>query len=346
MNVHGGDIYTYMSKTGIVPLDYSANINPLGLPEPVKRVLADNIDSFSPYPDIHCRRLARAMSEFEKVDESFLLFGNGAADIIFKTVYALKPKSALLLAPTFAEYEIALANTNCRINYHHLYEKDEFALTEDIIGKIKGVDIVFICNPNNPTGMVTPKELIYKIAEKCTSENAYLVLDECFMDFVEGSQKYSFKEFIGRFDNVLILKAFTKIFSMAGLRLGYCISSNKGLLESINKAGQPWSVSTPAQLAGIAACGEKEHVKKTVHMIRKEREFLYGELKAAGLKPYESYANYILIKGERDLYDRLLKEHIIIRRCSNYIGLDDSFFRIAVKMRKDNEKLIGAIKNG
>lgn len=346
MSIHGGDIYPFIQK-GIVPLDFSANINPLGMPKGVKKLLIEKINSFSNYPDINCNELKDSVSIFENVLRDYILFGNGAADLIFKLVFAIKPKKALLLSPTFSEYEMALKNVDCEINHYPLSPLNDFKLETSILEKISENSIVFICNPNNPTGMVIEKSLVLEIAKKCLLKNSILVIDECFMDFVSDNEKYSFKEHISEFNNVIILKAFTKFFALAGLRLGYCICSNKILLENINSQGQPWSVSSPAQIAGVYALKEKDYIKNSVSLISKERQYLENQLIKLGFKVFKSYTNFILFKTKQtDIYQLLLANGILIRKCENFSGLDKTYFRIAVKNHSDNKKLIGAIKNG
>jgi len=349
--MHGGDIYSYMEMNGAKPLDYSANINPLGLPDNVKKALAQNIESYSAYPDTNCRKLKEAVSAYEKFEADCILFGNGAADIIYRICYALRPKTALLTAPTFSEYGQALENTGCKIEYFGLSPEYGFTVGTGILEQVSGKDIVFICNPNNPTGNLADRSLIYKLAEKCRKENCILVIDECFMDFIAEKKSYSFIEYLEDFDNVIIVKAFTKIFAMAGLRLGYCLCSNKEILLKIEKAGQPWSVSTPAQVAGIAAIGDKDYLIRTARIIDEERGYLSKNLSSFGFTVFESHTNFILFKAEQtDLYDRLYKKGVLIRKCANFKGLDDTYYRIAVRCREDNEKLINAIseviKNG
>lgn len=343
MTIHGGDIYTYMEKTGELPLDFSANINPMGLPKSVKSALIKSLDTYTAYPDIHCRALTKAVSELEQVNGEQLVFGNGAADIIFKLVYSRRPKKALVLAPTFHEYQAALEAAGCEIFYHDLAEQEGFELSRTILPALADMDMVFICNPNNPTGTVASNQLLREIAKGCQQERAVLVIDECFMDFVERED--SFKPFLGEFPNVVILRAFTKIFAMAGLRLGYCISENPALLAGIQAAGQPWSVSAPAQVAGVAAAGDRAYITHSLKAIAKERQYLRAELNALGFKVYESAANYIFFRGKPGLCEQLLKKGILIRSCSNYRGLNEEYYRIAVKSHEDNMVLIGELRN-
>lgn len=345
INKHGGDIYSYIQANSKNPIDFSANTNPLGIPKGVCKALKSSVDSFAAYPDINCSKLKDALSVHEGVHKEQIIFGNGAADIIYKICYAIKPENALLLSPTFSEYEAALKNVDCKVNYYSLKYENGFRLLPDFLESIKGNEIIFICNPNNPTGMVTRKELIYSIAKECKKEKCILVIDECFMDFVCDHENYSFKEFLKDFDNVIILKAFTKIYALAGLRLGYCLSSNKRLLSRVEKMGQPWSVSTPAQVAGVAALKEDEYLSKTEENTAAERKYLTRSLRKLGLTVFDSFSNYILFKTEIpiDLYLKLYLKGILIRKCENFKGLDKSYYRIAVKGRKDNSRLIKAL---
>lgn len=343
--VHGGDIYSTNNPNNII--DFSANINPLGMPSTVKKAIVDNIDNYSVYPDPLCRDLRKEIGKFEKVKNDFILCGNGAADIIFRIALYLRPKEALILAPTFSEYEEALNVVNCNISYYNLNEDNNFTIDIDILDHIvKRVDIMFLCNPNNPTGIPLKKEIVLKIAHKCKANNTFLVVDECFVEFLEKEEDYTIKEYINLNDHVIILRAFTKIYAMAGLRLGYILTSNLKVIDGISKVGQPWSVSQVATVAGIAALKEESYVKETKKYIKENREYLKMELKRLGFKVFNSKANYIFFKCKNKGIEKYLRnKDILIRSCSNYVGLNDSYFRIAVKSRNDNIKLIQAIRD-
>jgi threonine-phosphate decarboxylase len=261
--IHGGDITSAREELGRLDnppgiLDFSANVNPLGLPEGVKRAIRESIDTFDIYPDPLCRELVSALSRHEAVSAEWVLCGNGAADLIYRTVHAVKPKKAMVLAPTFAEYEEALNTADCRVVPYPLKEENGFRSDERLLDALEsGLDMLFLCNPNNPTGQLMTKDFLLIILRRCQSLGILLFMDECFNDFLENPEGYTTKDFLKDFDNLVILKAFTKIYAMAGLRLGHCISSDTGLLERIRAAGQPWSVSSPAQLAGIRAVGRR-----------------------------------------------------------------------------------------
>lgn len=342
---HGGDVYSYAQKYGLLPLDFSVNTNPLGLPKGVAAAIKAMSREHSAYPDIFCRELCNGISKIEQLHKEYIFCGSGAADIIFRIAYGLTPKRALLTAPAFSEYEKALVKTGCQVDYYKLSCENDFKVDADFLENIGSHDIIFICNPNNPTGQVTDKALLLEIARECRDRGCILVIDECFIEFLEQPEKYTLKNELESFHNLIVLKAFTKIYAMAGLRLGYCMTANRGYLEKISEAGQPWAVSTVAQMAGIAALKELEYIRKTRWMIKTEREYLEGELRKAGMKVFNSCANFILFyaDGEPELYTSLLDRGILIRSCDNYVGLSKGYYRIAVKKHSCNRKLIHAL---
>lgn len=344
--VHGGDIYTKRNTNTEFILDFSANINPFGMPDSVKKAIIDNIESYTNYPDPLCRELRESLEIHENIDSSSIICGNGAADIIFKITLGLKPKKALLIAPTFAEYEEAINLVNGEINYYNLKEEKDFCIDDDILNYITpDLDIMFICNPNNPTGIPLKKEKMFNILDKCKKNNVILVVDECFIDFLINEEEYSVKSYISQYSNLIILKAFTKMYAMAGIRLGYMMCSNTSIINKISNIGQPWSVSTVASKCGVAALKEVDFVNKTKEYIKKNREYLTKELNNLGYKVFESKVNFILFKTNNiKIKDKLEKYGILIRSCSNYKNLNEEYFRIAVKSEENNKYLIDCLK--
>ena len=298
------------------------------------------------YPDPLCRELREALAIHEDINSSNIICGNGAADIIFKITLALKPKKALLIAPTFAEYEEAINLVNGEIIYYNLKEEKDFCIEADILDYITSdLDIMFICNPNNPTGIPMKKGDMFNILEKCKKNNVILVVDECFIDFLIDEEEYSLSSYISQYNNLIILKAFTKIYAMAGIRLGYMMCSNMDIVNKINNIGQPWSVSTVASKCGVAALKEVDYVKKTKEYIKENREYLIRELNSLGYKVFESETNFILFKTkDTNIKDKLEEYGILIRSCSNYRNLNEEYFRIAVKSEKNNKYLINCLK--
>ena len=341
MNKHGGDIYRNRNV-----IDFSSNCNPFGAPEGVKKAIADSVEKIGNYPDTECTELRKAISAYEEVQREYILCGNGAADLIFAAASAVKPAKALVTAPAFAEYSQALTASGCSIKEYFLKEENGFEVKEDILEYItEDIDMMFLCNPNNPTGVVTEKELLLSILKKCREKNVILVLDECFNDFISCPSTYTMKDCLKEYDNLIILKAFTKKYAVAGLRLGYAITGNRGIIDKMKAVMQPWGVSVPAQEAGIAALKEEEYVKKSMEYLSKEKDFLKDSISEVGFKVYGSEANYIFFKGTDDLYDYCLERGILIRDCSNYDGLEKGYYRVAVKLHEDNMKLIRLMKD-
>lgn len=352
---HGGDIYT-----NSVDMDYSANLNPLGLPDGVREVLHSAINTSSCYPDSRCTALRLGLSRLHGVPARSIICGNGAAELIFLMVRSMKPKRALLLSPSFLEYEQALKAEGSDIIYFDLAEGDGFRLFPDrLIAYLEDItpkpDMIFICNPNNPTGLAVKNEEMIKILDYCQRNKIFCVIDECFHEFLETPEEYTVLEYIkaNKSSHVFLLKAFTKIYAMAGIRLGYGICSQEALLERANLCRQPWSVSSLAQAAGEAALKEQEYVNRTRRLIWRERRFLSEGLKALGFAVWPSMANYIFFRDNRPeakphthlLYDQCLKRRVLIRSCANYQNLDGTYYRICVKDRKENEALLSVLKS-
>ncbi len=342
---HGGDWAGYKAEYGGEPLDFSANISPLGLPEGVRAAVVESLRLAERYPDPLCRALRTAIAETEKVSADWILCGCGAADLIYRVVLARRPRRALVTAPTFAEYEAALSLAQCRISHYLLREENEFALDKDFLNAITpDTDMVFFCQPNNPTGKTIPRPLLVAALECCKEVGALLVVDECFCDFLDAPNEYIMKDWLGQYPNLLILKAFTKLYAMAGLRLGYCLCCDTVLLDAMGCAGQPWAVSGPAQAAGIAALNEKEYVQAVRSLIGQERLWLSGKLSRLGFRMIPGEANYLLFFSPVPLLEPLRRRGILLRDCGNYKGLRDGWYRTAVRSRKDNERLIAALK--
>lgn len=333
---HGGDIF----EREIV-YDFSANLNPLGMPESVKNALQKSISEWEKYPDPFCRSLVKKLSERENFAPENIVCGNGAADLIFRIVQTVKPKKSVVCAPSFSEYSKALTQNGSEISAYFLSEKSGFALDEKILEMLdESVQMLILSTPNNPTGRTIDGELLRRICEKCEANDIVFLCDECFIDFTENAAHA--EQFIN--PNVVVLKAFTKIYAMAGLRLGYALFGDEKLAESVRKSGQFWSVSAPAQTAGTAALDEKFYLKKTLELVKKEREFLTENLRNFGFKVYPSEANFILFYTELPLDEMLLKEKILIRNCANFDGLEQGYFRTAVRSHEENSALVGAIE--
>ena len=338
VNEHGGNIYR-----NDVFYDFSANINPLGLPENVKNALVNSIDMWDKYPDPYCTELTEKLSAKIGVASENIVCGNGAANLIYIIIYTFKPKNAVICTPSFSEYEKALKEVGSKIITYNLREENDFILDEKILDILdKNIDMLILASPNNPTGKIISPPILEKICRKCSENNIIFLCDECFMDFLKDGEKFTAKNFLN--GNVIILKAFTKIYSMAGLRLGYAIFDDPEKAVLVKQTGQFWSVSAPAQIAGIAALDEDNYVKNALEIIEKERNFLKNEILKLNIKIFPFDANFILFKCKLPLDELLLKEKILIRNCGNFKGLNDKFFRIAIRSHDENAALILALR--
>ena len=349
---HGGDIYSQP-----VRLDFSVNVNPMGIPEGVVRAAADSISRCASYPDSRCLALSRALAEKKGVRKAQIVWGNGAADLIFGLALALKPKGALTAAPTFSEYGHALRAAGCETDEFFLPPKEGFALTKEgfeqaLKGQIaagRKPELVFLCNPNNPTGRAVSRGQMEEIARMCLKEQIYLAVDQCFEDFLEEPEKVSLTPVLDQFPNLVILGAFTKIYAMAGLRLGYALCGDEKVAATLKKVRQPWSVSTVAQEAGLAALKEEDYRRQAGRQAARGRSQLKEGLEKLGFQVYPSDVNFLLFRapesweGER-LKRELLKRGILIRGCGNFKGLDPSFYRVCVRLPQENEELLKAIR--
>lgn len=335
--LHGGDIYRH---PGVI--DFSVNTNPLGTPESVKRAVQESVAKIEHYPDVRCEALRKAISRFEQVNMEEILCGNGAAELFFAVVQAVWPQKALVIAPSFSEYEEALRSVGAEVEYYYLCEEDNFQIREDYVDKLsEEIDMIFLCNPNNPTGQTIDRDMLIKILNRCKKQNIVVILDECFLEFLDEPNRYEMSDLRGEYPNLLIIKAFTKIFSMPGLRLGYAISSNQDILEEMSWKLQQWNVSVPAQMAGVAALEKpKEYIRQTREYVSGQREYMRNIMKMMGYVVFASKANYLFFKGRPGLEKEALEAGFLIRDCQNYEGLSEGFYRIAVRTKEENERLI------
>lgn len=332
--IHGGDIYRNHVK-----IDFSVNINPLGIPKAVKDALYQAIENSDKYPDITAQKLAKAVSESGNVEQEYLLFGNGASELFMAIVHGIRPKKTVIPIPSFYGYEYAAGAAGGEIIYYKTQKENGFYLEEEFLSVLTGdVDLLFLANPNNPTGCLIDRNYLHNLLLYCKEKGIYVVLDECFIEFC-GEEAWVMQE-IGQYENLLLVRAFTKIYAIPGVRLGYLVCSNDALREKIRRQLPEWNLSCFAQAAGYECIRQKGFIEKTAEYIKQERLFLQEGLEQLGLKVFPSKANFLLIQSEADLYERLLEKGILIRDCGNFRGLLKGFYRIAVKSREENEMLL------
>lgn len=331
MQYHGGDIYRNQIR-----LDFSVNTNPLGMPDPVKEALHQAVEEAENYPDIRAQALSAAVTEQLQVRKEQLVFGNGASELFHAVLHAIKPSKILIPVPSFLGYEEAAKAIDCEVIFYEMKKEENFCLTDRILDVLdENISLVFLANPNNPVGNLVEPELIFQIAEKCRQCDITLVLDECFMELTGKEQTYSFLKRLDEFPNVVVIRAFTKLYAIPGVRLGYLVCE-QNLAEKIRLQLPEWNLSVFAQRAGVAAIKEQEYIARAVVCIQTQRQFLLEELQAAGCSVFDSDTDYLLFYSEMPLYELFLQRGILIRDCSNFRGLQRGYYRIAVKSEEQN----------
>ena len=350
-HLHGGNLGRAMEKYSLSLdeiIDFSANINPLGFSSKIREAIIKNLDRLSHYPDPECKEAKKEISAYFKIDYENIILGNGSTELIYLIVQTLKPKKVLIPAPTFCEYERALNNNNVSINFYKLKEKQEFLVSlDEIIPQLAGIDLVFLCNPNNPIGTFLPKKEMLTLVKEVQRRKIFLVLDEAFIDLYEED---SLIKEVKNYDHLIILRSLTKFYGLPGLRIGFAASSPK-LIKRLEAQKIPWSVNCLAQIAVREMLRDEKFISKSKSFLLEEKEFFYQELSnVEGLKVHKPSANFIFIKllgniSHEQLMEQLAKKGILIRDCSNFRGLEKgNFIRVAVRTRKENIKLLKEIK--
>jgi threonine-phosphate decarboxylase len=339
---HGG-IFSSGARNNLSLLDFSSNVNPLGFPSKVRDVFKD-LSQVSVYPDPDSNELRTHLQKYTSISKNQIIVGNGATEIIYNYCNAfLRKQKVLIPIPTFGEYESA-AKLNGAILYFFktMNLNKNLSDFQDIIPQKSHI---FLCNPNNPTGVLINRKNMLKILESAQNKSTMVFLDECFIELVPAGNE-SVISYLKEFDNLFILRSLTKSFGLAGLRIGYGLG-NKKMIEILQKIKIPWNVSGIAQKSSIKALSDKSHLPKTLNLIKKESKFLINSIsKIKGFTCYNSDTNFILIKSKMkssQIQDKLLQKNILIRNCNTFHGLDNNFIRIAIRTHKENLKLIEAL---
>ncbi|QXE86049.1 threonine-phosphate decarboxylase CobD [Geomonas nitrogeniifigens] len=345
---HGGNVFAVARNLGLAPeriIDFSASINPLGMAPGVREALTASLDRLLHYPDKGAAELKQALAAYHGVEPSQIAVANGSTELIHLLPRTFQGKKALVVAPAFAEYALALERAGWQIEYFTLSPADDFALDVAALAQrvADGYDMLFLCNPGNPAGNLQPLREIAGVVDLCRESGTFLVLDEAFIDFCEEE---SAKHLVVRNPRAVLLRSMTKFFGIPGLRLGYAIAAAETVAE-IAAQQDPWSVNTAAQVAGIASLADQDYCRRTRSYVDEERARLAAALAdVPGLKVFPGRANYLLVRILRagvsagQLREALLAKGMMIRDCSNFQGLDASFFRVAVRLEEENDLLL------
>lgn len=324
---HGGDVYR-----NPIEYDFSINVNPLGMPLASIQAAHEGVVLTGRYPDYKAEQLCHAIAKAKQIPADRIIPGNGAAELLYALGQTI-PGKALTLAPTFTGYAEAVAAGGGELTY----ASDE----QELLAKMDdSIRLVFLCNPNNPTGTLFTREQILRVLAKAEALQAYVCVDECFLPFLEEEASYSMLPYLAKHPRLLVLRAFTKIYCMAGLRLGYLACGDTELQSRIRAKLQPWNTSIPAQLAGIAALSDTEYLAKTRENLQAERAYLVPRLRELVAEVYDGYGNFLLFRDEPDLKERMLEVGVLIRACGDFEGLDDTYFRIGIRSHSENQEFI------
>lgn len=351
--LHGGDLKKYQEKYKLAEqdlIDFSANINPLGTPAVVYRALLNRMAQIKNYPQPLSRDLKRIIAAKLGMAETNIVIGNGAVDLIYQLVQTQKPEEVLLFAPTFSEYHSAVTGNGGVSQWIELDRADNFTYhIEHILAKLAQIKMIFLCNPNNPTGSLLQRRDLEKVCLACQEQDILLVIDESFIDFLADLDQYTVIDLAAVYPKLFVLRSLTKFYAIPGLRLGYGVGE-ADLIKSIEENGDPWRVNMLAQLAGEVIFEREQcqqYTELTFDVISREREFLYRELqKIKGFKPLKSPVNFILVNiaetgfNSTEITDQLGSKGIIVRDCGSFRGLKQDYIRVAVKTRRENLILI------
>ncbi len=349
---HGGDIYRAMREDNSAAwLDFSANINPLGLADSVRAAIETAVPDVVHYPDVAAAELKRELCRQYALKTENLLLGNGAVELLYLLCQLQKPRRVLIAAPSFNEYERASRAAGAAVDYLYLDETDGFSFDLERLKKaFNGQEIFFWGNPNNPTATLLSKAELARIAAYTAERDCIFVVDQSFLDFREDAALYSAHPLLKEYPNLFVLHSLTKFYALPGLRLGFA-SAAKGRVAKLELCKDPWNVNSLAQAAGAAALRDlayQETSRKNLAPVMRE---MYRRLQSLrGIFAYAPTVNFILIRlanflgTAAKLKQRLAKKHILIRDCANYPGLSRQYARFAVRTPDENERLLTALK--
>lgn len=353
---HGSDLEKIEQIYGIKKEEitsFSANVNPLGLSDKLKKTLVDHLDAITGYPDREYGALRRVIAQYCGCDHDHIIVGNGSTELISLFIRQQHPRKALIIGPTYSEYEREVSLGNGTSLYFPLKEKDAFVLNYDELASQlnESIDLLIICNPNNPTSTSISRDTMRQILDLCKQRDIFVMVDETYIEFTENYDEVNSIPLTGYYNNIIILRGISKFFAAPGLRLGYAITGNIELIKKINSGKDPWTINSLADEAGKLMFTDEEYIQATKELIFSERKRVTEALRDInGLKVYEPVANFVLSKIETDdlnadiLFDACIREKMMIRNCCTFPFLNNRFFRICFMSPEMNDRLLSVIR--
>ena len=348
---HGSDIEKIAEAYGIEKgeiTNFSANVNPLGISPMLRKALAEHVDAIRTYPDREYRELREAIAGYVGTDCQNIAAGNGATELISLFIRTVNPKKTLVIAPTYSEYEREIALNGGSCQYYALREREKFVLDlGDLAEHLQAeVDLLILCNPNNPTSSLVGRREMVELLEACRKRGIFVLVDETYMEFVAHCESVTAVPLVERFENMAVLRGTSKFFAVPGLRLGYAITGNRRFLAAIRRQQNPWSLHSLAAVAGGAMFRDEEYIAVTREVIARERERMYVRFaEDTRFEPYVPTANFMLLRirdkgiSSEMLFERAIREKMMIRDCSDFLFLDKEYIRFCFLNPEQNDRL-------
>lgn len=352
---HGSDLEKIQEIYGINKdeiVSFSANVNPLGVSPLLRSTLASHIDAITSYPDREYTSLRNSIANYCGTDAANVIVGNGSTELISLFIQIEHPKKALIIGPTYSEYEREISLGGGTTLYYPLQESDNFHLDiNDFITHLnENIDLLVICNPNNPTSSCITRSEMRHILDACKRHDIYVMVDETYVEFADNMDEISSVPLTNDYNNIVILRGTSKFFAAPGLRLGYAITGNLDLIKAINTRKNPWTINSLAVVAGEIMFSDTDYIQKTKALISSERARIYKLLKEhPDFKAYEPSGNFILVRilrddlTSQDLFDRAIRQKMMIRDCSTFPFLDNKYIRFCIMNPEDNDRLLSCL---
>lgn len=356
MAFHGSDIEQIEQFYGIPRnsiVKFGANVNPLGLSDNLKKTLTDHLDVITCYPDRDYKALRAVIAKYCHVNMDYVVTGNGSTELISLLISQKNARHALVIGPTYSEYERELSLTGGRISNYYLKEWDNFRLDiHDLTASLEGdVDFLIFCNPNNPTSSALTSDELRTVLDICRKQNIFVMIDETYVEFAPSIEAITAVPLVSDYDNLMVIRGVSKFFAAPGLRLGYGITSNQEFLDNIKKHQNPWSLNSIAAHAGEQMFLDTDYIQQTRSLILSERDRILKILKAFPYaKVYPAYGNFILVKiikeglSSFDVFEYAIKQGLMIRDCSSFEGLPGEYIRFCIMKPEDNSRLLACLQ--
>lgn len=349
---HGSDLEKIEAIYGIRKeeiVSFSANVNPLGVSPMLRHTLAEKIDAITTYPDREYTSLRKCIAEYCGTEYENVIVGNGSTELISLFIQIEHPKKALVIGPTYSEYEREISLGGGTTLYYPLREEEDFKLNvPDFLAHLnESIDLLVICNPNNPTSSCINRKEMRQILDACKQYDIYVMVDETYVEFADNQKEISAVSLTNYYNNIIILRGTSKFFAAPGLRLGYAITGNRDLIKSINTRKNPWTINSLAVVAGETMFTDTAYIEATKNLIFSERQRIYELFQQhPDFKVYKPSGNFMLVRILRDdltseeLFDRAIRQKMMIRDCSTFPFLDNKYIRFCFMNKEDNDRLL------